>query len=178
MSETWKQIAEFPEYDVSDLGRVRSRDKRVAHFQGGTRLRPGRILAMRADKDGYRKVNLYRERKELRTRRICRLVALAFIGDPPTSEHQAAHLDGDNQHDCALNLEWKTGKENMADRERHGRTPRGETNGFSTQTAGSVERIRDLAVCGVRQIDIAAWIGLSQPQVSAIVRRERWSHVA
>lgn len=40
-----------------------------------------------------------------------------------------------------------------------------------------VRRIREMALFGTKQSDIGLVFGLSQPHVSAIIRRERWGHV-
>ncbi len=66
--ERWKAIDEFPRYSVSNRGNIRN-DKRNYILQGGY------------DKDGYRQVTLFRNGKQY-NRRICRLVAIAFIPNP------------------------------------------------------------------------------------------------
>ena len=45
---------------------------------------------------------------------VHRLVALAFFGPPPSSEHSHVnHKDGDKQNNAAFNLEYVTPAENM-----------------------------------------------------------------
>lgn len=175
MIRRWRPVVGYEGlYEVSDQGRVRSLPKRVAHWLGGTRLRRGRIRKLTVDRDGYARLMLGADRKSYR---VCRLVTAAFQGPAPSALHEAAHLNGNRADDSAQNLRWKTPKANAADRELHGTTARGERIGKATQCSGSVERIRDLSASGCRQVDIAAWIGLSQSQVSAIIRRQFWRHV-
>lgn len=52
------------------------------------------------------------------------LVAHAFLGPPPTPQHEVAHLNGDRGNPALYNLAWKTRTENAADRAMHG-TQRG-----------------------------------------------------
>lgn len=42
-----------------------------------------------------------------------RLVALTFLGDPPTTEHQINHINSDSSDNRVENLEWATGQENI-----------------------------------------------------------------
>lgn len=43
-----------------------------------------------------------------------RLVALTFLGEPPTSEHQINHINSDTSDNRVENLEWVTGQENIS----------------------------------------------------------------
>lgn len=58
------------------------------------------------DKDGYRQATLSIENKQY-NRRICRLVAFAFIPNP-CNLPQVNHKDEDKENDWAGNLEWCT----------------------------------------------------------------------
>lgn len=68
IAEIWKTIDEFPTYCVSDLGKIRN-DK------------TGNILSGGLDRDGYRQVTISYNQKQY-NRRVCRLVAIAFIPNP------------------------------------------------------------------------------------------------
>jgi len=59
--------------------------------------------------------------------------------------------------------------------ERHAR---GERAAKAKLTEADVTAIRRLHQSGARQVDIAARFGITQAQVSSIVRRESWKHVA
>ena len=87
----WCIIAEFPNYSVSDSGDVRNN-------------KTGKILAGGYDRDGYRQVILCRCGKQF-NRRICRLVAQAFIPNPYNLP-QVNHKDEVRDHDYVENLEW------------------------------------------------------------------------
>jgi hypothetical protein len=51
---------------------------------------------------------------------VHKLVALAYLGDPPTERHEVAHLNGIKIDNRASNLAWKTHVENEADKLTHG----------------------------------------------------------
>lgn len=91
--ENWKVIEEFPTYSISDKGNVRN-DKTNYILQGGY------------DRDGYRQVTLSYGGKQY-NRRICRLVAIAFLPNP-NNLPQVNHKDENKEHDLVDNLEWCT----------------------------------------------------------------------
>lgn len=63
------------------------------------------------DRYGYPQVLLNVDGKRL-PRASHRLVALAFIGKPPTSKHQVNHKNGVRSDNRPENLEWVTSREN------------------------------------------------------------------
>ena len=70
----------------------------------------GYILVGGKDKDGYRQVTLQSENKQY-CRRVCRLVALAFIPNPDNLPC-VNHIDENILNDRYDNLEWCTVKYN------------------------------------------------------------------
>jgi hypothetical protein len=121
-AEKWIGISEALDYEVSSLGRVR---RRRPDWQGkyqGRLLRP-------ASSRGYLRVTLCLGDGSKVTRQVHRLVCEAFHGPCPPDKDQCAHRDGSRDNNVPDNLYWATGIENAADRERHGRTPRGPTSG-------------------------------------------------
>lgn len=67
--------------------------------------------------------------------------------------------------------------DNNRDAAAKGRMARGEGNGQARLTAAEVLEIRDRRDAGETQNEIARSFGVSQSHVSAIVRRELWSHL-
>ena len=90
-------------YDVSSLGRVRGR-------RG--------IKVDWADKDGYRRVSLYRGRSRS-NRSIHALVLEAFVGPRPPGQ-EACHNNGDRADNRLDNLRWDTPSANQLDSVDHG----------------------------------------------------------
>lgn len=88
------------------------------------------------------------------------------------------------------NLELGTLIDNVRDREERGRTwrgelpeesrakkVRGESAGMSKLTEAHIHEIRRMATEGFSQTYIAKTFGITQSNVSAIVRRKTWAHV-
>ena len=97
--EIWKDIPGFPEYQISNLGRVMSFKNQYGHGP--------RIIYGETTRSGYIQVSMNKKR-----RKIHRLVALAFIPNPqglPQINHKN-EIKTDNRVE---NLEWCTGKYNI-----------------------------------------------------------------
>lgn len=98
MNEIWKTINDFPNYEVSNLGRVRNKNTK-------------KLLCARIGREGlYYSVYLINNSKE-NTQRVHRLVAKAFIPNPE-NKPMVNHIDGNKLNNNVNNLEWVTAKEN------------------------------------------------------------------
>ena len=108
MTEIWRSIKDYPGYEVSNLGRVRS-----FNFN---RVRIKTLITHKPT--GYITVYLYKHNK-IKNAKVHRLVAQAFI---PNSENkpQVNHIDGDKTNNKADNLEWCTPSENQRHANRTG----------------------------------------------------------
>lgn len=73
---------------------------------------------------------------------VHRLVAIAFISDPPSPVHQAAHGDGVPGHNAAANLRWATPSENQSDRRTHGTAERRHDGRFIPAEKAGVRVIK------------------------------------
>ena len=101
----WKDIEDFPKYQVSNTGLVRNK-------------KSGNLLTQKPGRDGrYLSVYLCGDDKE-NTQRVHRLVADAFLGKHPGM--MVNHIDGDKSNNHIDNLEWCTAKENNAHAVRTG----------------------------------------------------------
>lgn len=112
--------------------------------------------------------------------KICRtvhvLVAEAFYG-PRQRGAQVRHLDGVRSNCAAANLSYGSARDNAADRDRHGRTCRGDKNGNRIVCSDQVAELRALyAAGGVTQYELADRYGISQAQVNNIVLGKQWAH--
>lgn len=126
------------------------------------------------DRKGYAACLPYGDRYVRAHRIICELVN----GPPPDSVHQASHSCGEGYRGCVnpRHLEWKTPKDNTADKKRHGTAQRGEMMPTAKLTETDVRDIRRLAL-SMKQVDIARKYGVSRDAVSDIIHRVRWNHV-
>ena len=98
--EIWNNIEGFEgKYMVSSFGRVKS-----LNFGKETILKP------RTDKDGYKLINLYKDKKS-HTFKIHRLVAQAFIPNPDNKPH-IDHINTNRTDNKVDNLRWCTPSEN------------------------------------------------------------------
>lgn len=95
IKEEWKNIENYPNYQISSFGRVKS-----------LKFGKEKILKQRKDKDGYKLINLY-ENKKSHTLKIHRLVAQAFIPNP-NNYCVVNHRDENKQNNTVDNLEWVT----------------------------------------------------------------------
>lgn len=163
--ERWATVREFPEYQVSDQGRVRK--------PASTRKK-GAVIAPHVGR--YRCVSLCQDART-HTRMISRLMLEAFVGPPPSSIHQAAHNDGNPMNDRLDNLRWATPKENCADRVKHGTAMRGETHCRALLRGEQVREIRARRRAGERNKTLAAEFGVSGPTISMIVNGHIWKHL-
>ena len=98
IKEEWKTIEEYPNYQISSMGRVKSLNYK--------RTGEERIMKPYITKKGYLRIK-FLEKKYL----VHRLVAQAFL---PNIENkpQIDHIDGNKQNNCVSNLRWVTNKEN------------------------------------------------------------------
>ena len=112
--ETWKSVT-IPGfehlYQASDLGRIKSLDRKTIYPDGSVRFYKGKVLRTFLDYYGYPMVDLVAGARRERFK-VHRLVALVFIANP---EHkpQVNHKNGIRNDSRACNLEWCTQSENI-----------------------------------------------------------------
>ena len=172
MRETWLPVEGFGGfYEVSNLGRVRS-----YHGMGGPRRKEGRILRPGATVRGYLFVCLRNGHKVGRNEFVHRLVALAFLGKPPSSlEYPTVnHKDLDRTNNAVSNLEWLGHVENI----RHAapKIPRlrGESHPSSKLTVAQVREIRRRWANRESSTALASEYKVSAQTVWQIATRRKW----
>lgn len=94
--EVWRPIEGFPDYEVSNLGRV-------IHID-----RPNTPRSTKPNHKGFPTLVLFnKEHSGTRyLRQLNSLVAKAFIGPPPPRMDSVWHIDGDLMNCQADNLKW------------------------------------------------------------------------
>lgn len=112
--EQWKTVNRDPNFMVSDLGRIKSKDRWV-RCRHGNRLAPGMILKTPIGSTGYPHVSL----SGRRIVSVHVLVAEAFIPNPGRKPN-VNHINCDRSDPRAVNLEWVTPSENQLHRYRTG----------------------------------------------------------
>lgn len=176
-SERWAVIADYPDYEVSDHGRVR----RCRPDRRG--LGCGRVLSPGRQKTGHLFVQLFNSTGVSKCgckQCVHRLVAAAFLGPCPIG-HEVDHIDFNPGNNHWSNLQYLTHAENNLRSFRAGRIvlshKHGEAANGAKLTTGQVREMRCQYAAGELQRTLAAAFGVNQTTVSAIVRRERWAHV-
>jgi hypothetical protein len=111
--EIWKEVKGFEnEYEVSNLGNLRSKDRFVKHYiEGANRFYKGQSKKIRLGKDGYYRCNLKKDSNRFNFR-VHRLVAEAFIENKELKNY-VNHINGIKTDNRVENLEWCSASENV-----------------------------------------------------------------
>ena len=160
--ERWKHIPGYDGYEASDAGRIRRADGGIV----ASTIKP---------RTGYEQVSLSTPSGR-KTRLVHRLVLLAFVGVPAPGQ-EGRHMNGVGSDNRLTNLAWGTKRENAADRDRHGRTYRGEAHPNAIATRAMVIEIRALQMIGLTLGELSRHFGLSVPAVQAIATYRLWRQV-
>lgn len=177
--EIWKDVAGWEGlYEVSDFGRVRSRD-RVMENGGavGRYIKRGRILHGTADPNGYLQVSLCDDRGQQR-RRVHTLVAGAFLGPRPVGL-DVCHFNGNKSDNRSANLRYDTVRANLLDRHHQGkRWTRGSEMYNAKLTETDIPRVRELRAAGISYAGIGSLFGVNAKTIHGIINGKNWKHVA
>lgn len=174
-TEKWKPVENFPGYEISDQGRLRSYWRSNGTGPYGL-CDISKILKPGKHKFGYHIFCLTRngEKKYVYAHS---LVLETFVGPRPdgcVSRHGPA---GSKCH-ALHNLSWGTQSQNAGeDRRRDGTEIFGEKHVQAVFTDEDIRKIRRLRSFGMKQQDIANLYGCMQPHISMICLRKIWKHV-
>lgn len=170
MSENWKDVIGYEgEYQVSDLGNVRSVNRVTAN---GKRRR-GKILRTAKDPRGYVRVTLYRAGKP-KCRTVHSLVAEAFVAGKADGL-EVCHGNDVKTNNVATNLRWDTRKANAADKVVNGRSASGSRNGRARLNEAQVAEIKLKLAAGAVRNHLRKEYGVSFQTIERISSGENWS---
>jgi len=174
--EVFKKVFGYENYEVSNLGIVRSLD----HYcigRYGSGKQTGRILKQSKSKKGYLMVSLSKDKIKFTTS-AHRLVAIAFI---PNLENkpQVNHINGIKGDNRIENLEWCTNSENQihAIKNKLTNPNTGEKHHNSKLTNKQVLNARALHKIGFTNLILAKDYGVSAPAMSKILRKESYINI-
>ena len=157
--EEYRVIPGFPDYQVSNLGNVKSLRRKTPRVMRPQKWTTGyRLVSLRLDGDNnyhYRLVHV--------------LVMLAFVGPKPDGLC-IRHLDGNPSNNQLTNLTYGTLAENQRDRIAHG------TYGMKLNVR-KVRVIRGLHNCGFTIRRLAQIFAVSPTCIGRVCRRQTWVNV-
>ena len=172
--ERWKPVLGYEgTYEVSDHGRLRSKDRVVTFADGRKRRYRGQQRTTFICKQGYIRATL-KIKNQPRTFTIHSLVAGAFLGPCPEGL-EVCHNDGNPKNNHLNNLRYDTHVANHADRKKHGTSNRGTANGGGGKL--TEQDVRNIRLDTRSNYKTAIAFGVSASMVSKIRRRVAWAHV-
>ncbi len=167
-AEEWRDIADFPGYQVSDRGNVRTCHVWRQFRDGRWRpVCPGTLPT------GYKYVRLQKGKRGV-SRYIHRLVLEAFVGPCPEGMESRHVNDRDPSNNSVGNLAWGTRQQNIDDKHVHGTTAWGSRAGCAKLTEEQTGELLRLAADGVMIKDLARKYGIRKENVSKIVNGHHW----
>lgn len=181
MPEVWRSVPEFPGYDVSSYGQVRTYWRKTSKGRGhggwAYELSPVPVGLLKGtpDKDGYILVTLSRNGRTFR-KRIHRLVLESFRGldgARPIPNHQN-NVKYDNRLE---NLKWSTVSENTLHANDIGVGQRGESHHRARLTVADVLQIRATVSTRAEKLAAAKVYACTVENIDRIVTRRAWRHV-
>lgn len=160
--EQWRSIDGFPDYQISDFGRVKSFKRSTPKILSPCYTQYYASLDLRLYGIKYRKY-------------IHHLVADAFL--ECRSGLDVRHLDGNKYNNLLTNLALGTRKDNMNDARIHGTLVRGEACGSSKITAAQVIELRKLRKEGVTVPKLSTMFGITLRSIYRALTGETLKHI-
>lgn len=168
--EIWRPVSGYDGlYEVSNQGRVRSFHKSIKNPEIPRILAPGNVR-------GYRQIVLRKDGKNA-SGLIHRLVAIAFIGPPPTPDHEINHKDFNKSNNVPENLEWVTHAENNIYSKDVIPRNRGEANHSKLTEAQVIQMRLRYRNDDVTYAQLARDYGVSANTCYDIIKRNKWRHI-
>lgn len=173
MKEVWKPVPYEPfgeKYVVSNHGRVKPIQKSIYSSLKSEFLTPG------VGARGYAHVALYHNgvRKQFF---VHRMVALAFIGDPPEGKNLVCHLDDNKTNNHWSNLMWGDCAENLRQMVDRGRSLRGSKVNTNKLAPNQVLEIREAHSKGAKMGDLARKYKVTHAAIWLIIKRKNWKYL-
>lgn len=168
MIEIWKPVVGYEgQYEISNLGRVRSLPKAVPHIRG-VRTIPARVLKPRQQASGHLYIRSFGGRNG-GIAWVHRLVYEAFVGPIPAGL-DIRHLDGNPSNNTPENLTPGTRVENAHDTYAYG-------GKYQKLYREDVLEIRKRLAAGEPQKQIAKDYKVSAQTISNINTRRTFNYI-
>ena len=163
-NEIWVTPQNYSRYEVSNFGRIMSKDHR------GSGIR--RLINPAIGKDGYWQSMFKNDSGKYETRKVHKMITLGFFGECPTGL-EINHKDGNKSNNSIENLEYITHSANCKHSFDKGlqKAKRGDLNGMSKLTWEQVDYIREQKKLGGKywgRTRIAKELGISSKHIQDI----------
>lgn len=169
--EIWKKIIDFPDYEVSNLGRIKSFKRKDI-----------KILRQIISKKGYLYINLYKNKK-LKFKKIHRLVLETFDFLVNCENFQCNHMDGNKKNNLLNNLEWCNNSENQKHMYKLGfrnnigiNNPNNKLEEWKVKSIYQISNSPIIKQLKITQQEIADIFNIDQTTVSKIKLRKIWKN--
>lgn len=170
--EFWMPVKDFPNYEVSDKGRVHTLNYN----------KTGQIKVMKeGDQRGYASVELFNPSlstpKKSKRITVHKLVSERFIGPRPEGR-DVNHRNGNKRDNRSENLEYLTKSQNSKWNFVIGlQSNQGINHSQAKLDEGKVLDIRRRAAAGELAKDIHTEYGVTESCVQQVIQRVRWTHI-
>lgn len=172
--EIWKIIEDYPDYMVSNKGRVKSMARIVNYSNGGgEHLLEDIIMKGRINNMGYWQISLFKNKKP-KTKTIHRLMGIAFVPNPKNNP-EINHINGIKHDNRIENLEWTTRSGNATHACKIGLMGKEETHPMATINNGEVLAIKQLLrYSKISKVKIGEMFGTSNYVIDKINNGKNW----
>lgn len=163
-------------YQVSNLGRVRSIERRTP-YKDTYRTHKSRVLKQfRGTAYGYMQVKLSRQ-GHTESAYVHRLVLESFAGPCPKGMEGLHGPSGNLDNRWPENLSWGTHQQNCLDKRRDGTSAQGLNYGNARLTEAIVLEIRVRQQNGESMASLAQEFDVHANTVHDVIARRTWAHV-
>lgn len=181
LKELWVPVVGFEKYyEVSNLGRVRSKDRLAKNSRGNSyRLWKGRVLSLNL-KNNKKYINCKMSvNGKTYTKQLHWIVLASFKTKPSAEKWEVNHIDGNKRNNKLKNLEWVTSKQNQihAIENQLYKPAKRSKNGKSKLNEKIVFLIKKDLLKNMKNIDISNKYNISLKMVSDIKTKRTWKHV-
>lgn len=170
--EIWKTYPEYDFIEVSNLGRVRTKDRTVTRSDGREQFVKGRVLKQQLQRNGYMYVGFGVNGKTVRLL-THRMVAISYVPNP-NNYSEVNHKDNDRTNNVVSNLEWCTVQYNIAYREKYGVSAREATKALRHSVFAIDLKTGKVLRFGA-QNEAAYQLGISRSSLYAVINGKRYT---
>lgn len=176
--EIWKSISDFPGYEVSSWGRIRSFWKIIGRGITIKADMPQRVMKTNIATNGYPQIILRKDGKKY-TKTAHRFVLETFVSSCPEGM-EARHKDGVRSNPDLTNLCWGTKSENQLDSVIHGThiDISGEKNPSVKLTDIQVKEIKNKLKLGFTLAELGREYRVTYQTILAIAHGKTWKVTA